>query len=277
MIRPRDEASERGRWAAFSPDGGAKPYAERVLQKNFNHLIEAAIGKAEADQRSWHALRVTAATALNTAGQPDGMIQAMLRWKTVDAMRLYAKVDRTRYADLVDEISTVDIQVTLAESNPTHDYYEVAEQLEQIDKDFRRMEMQGADAGTGDEEESAGAGTSSQAQQVKTKAFSVDKKRVITRSCGYDDAVVNVKNKAWQDGSGNGAWKSDLSTKCTILGQCVEMQTDVHGDGRSAYVVRASDDGYLYVVSAEMFAEPPIKKKKSNAAGKKPVRPGEEG
>jgi hypothetical protein len=72
-------------------------------------------------------------------------------------------------------------------------------------------------------------------------------------------------------------WKADLATKCTILGQCVETQTDVHGDGRSAYVVRASDDGHLYVISAEMFAGPPIKKKKSNAAGKKPVRPGEEG
>ena len=103
---------QRGSWAAFSPDGGRRPFAASTLQSKFMEALKVAIGPEEAARRSYHALRVTAATALNTRKRPDGAIQCVLRWKTLDAMRLYAKMNRTNYADIVDEITTTRIEVT---------------------------------------------------------------------------------------------------------------------------------------------------------------------
>ena len=74
--------------------------------------METAIGEAATSERSFHALRVTAATALNAAKRPDGHIQCLLRWKTLEAMRIYAKMDAKQYAGLVDEITTTEIDVT---------------------------------------------------------------------------------------------------------------------------------------------------------------------
>ena len=103
---------DRASWAAFSPDGGPSPFKTEELQRDFNRLLELAIGAVEAALRSWHALRVTAATALGAAKRPDGVVQCVIRWKTLEAMRLYSKMDRTFYADVVDEITTTPVQVT---------------------------------------------------------------------------------------------------------------------------------------------------------------------
>ena len=79
---------ERGSWAAFSPDGGSEPWHLSTLQNSFSDLVVCALGEVEAALRSWHALRVTAATALATNTRPDGLVQAVIRWKTLEAMRL---------------------------------------------------------------------------------------------------------------------------------------------------------------------------------------------
>lgn len=120
--------------AAFSPALNGQPFKKADLQKLFNALLSAVLGEEEAKHRSWHALRVTAATALNTAKRPDGAIQCLLRWKTLDAMRLYAKMDRHHYADLVEEITTTRIDVTQECNLPTLDHFDVIEELESLEE-----------------------------------------------------------------------------------------------------------------------------------------------
>jgi hypothetical protein len=115
--------------AAFSPSEDGNPFNKAHLQRDFNDLLVSALGADEAKRRSWHALRVTAATALNTAKRPDGAIQCVLRWKTVDAMRLYAKMNRQQYADLVEEITTTPIEVTRARALPALGHEDVVSEL----------------------------------------------------------------------------------------------------------------------------------------------------
>jgi len=124
-------AGSRSTWAAFSPDGGEMPWATKTLQQRYAELLVLAIGEVEAAQRSWHALRVTAATALNTGKRPDGAIQCVVRWKTLEAMRLYAKMDRSQYADLVDEITTIPIDITKAATNPATDVHDIVDVLDE--------------------------------------------------------------------------------------------------------------------------------------------------
>jgi len=136
---------DRGKWAAFSPDGGPRPFTTRALQRDFMQAVTVAIGAEEAARRSFHALRVTAATALNTRKRPDGAIQCVLRWKTLEAMRLYAKMNRTHYADLVDEITTTEIEVTRAASNPALEPSDTIEALDEVmaDLDLDEFEVAG--------------------------------------------------------------------------------------------------------------------------------------
>ena len=70
-----------------------------------------AMTAAEAAQRTWHSCRITLATRLfATRGEKggiardeiEGVIQSLVRWKTVEAMRIYARMQPTQYADYVD-------------------------------------------------------------------------------------------------------------------------------------------------------------------------------
>ena len=121
---------ERHMWAAFSPDGGKLPWTTSGLQRDFNELMRCAIGDAEAARRSWHSLRVTIATALSTRRHPDGLIQALVCWKTLDAMRLYAKTNRHQYADAVEEVTTTSIDVTRVNHIPAHGPEYVIDELD---------------------------------------------------------------------------------------------------------------------------------------------------
>ena len=68
--------------------------------------MTAALGAAAAAFRSWHAFRVTLASALRgiprTAGETtednNGIIQMCLRWSSVESVRTYLRINRYEYA-----------------------------------------------------------------------------------------------------------------------------------------------------------------------------------
>ena len=74
----------------------------------------ATIGTAEAALRSWHAFRVTIACALLANAARRGMAateaitELLVRWKSVESVRCYAKMLPAEYADLVDEVTRTD-------------------------------------------------------------------------------------------------------------------------------------------------------------------------
>ena len=106
---------KRDQWPAFSHLGNHVPFTTSLARKMLEKLMLATIGPEEAALRSFHAFRVTIACALmarpeyktNPAAQ-EALIQLMVRWKTPESVRVYARMLPTDYADHVDSITNTD-------------------------------------------------------------------------------------------------------------------------------------------------------------------------
>jgi hypothetical protein len=103
--------SERALWPAFSPTGDSRPFTGSQADGLLRVLLNMVMSAAEAAQRTWHSCRITLATRLfarrgDAQGikrdEVEGVIQSLVRWKTVEAMRIYARMQPTQYADYVD-------------------------------------------------------------------------------------------------------------------------------------------------------------------------------
>ena len=68
----------RSTYAALSPEGGPSPFTTSELQRKFNEWMEFALGPAEAGLHSFHALRATLATALNTPNQDRSCARSLI-------------------------------------------------------------------------------------------------------------------------------------------------------------------------------------------------------
>jgi hypothetical protein len=102
---------ERQRWPAFSPSGNEVPFTGSAASACLNAVMGAVMTAAEAAQRTWHSARITVATRLFAKrgtvngiarDEIEGVTQSIVRWKTPEAMRLYARMQPTQYADYVD-------------------------------------------------------------------------------------------------------------------------------------------------------------------------------
>ena len=103
---------ERSWWPAFSPTGDNKPFTGTQANALLHAIMLKVMTEAEAAKRSWHSCRITIATRLyarrgaRTNGIAvdaiEGVIQSLVRWKTPEAMRIYARMEAQRYADYVD-------------------------------------------------------------------------------------------------------------------------------------------------------------------------------
>ena len=97
-IRRRVPLSERESAPLFvKADGGAWRHAE--LAKTFDDIMVAVRGPARAAQVSMHSWRVYLACALLSKGASFATIQTMLRWRSEDALRIYARINNFAYAD----------------------------------------------------------------------------------------------------------------------------------------------------------------------------------
>ena len=103
---------ERSWWPAFSPTGDNKPFTGTHANALLRAIMLKVMTEAEAAKRSWHSCRITIATRLyarrgaGTNGIAvdaiEFVIQSLVRWKTPEAMRIYARMEAQRYADYVD-------------------------------------------------------------------------------------------------------------------------------------------------------------------------------
>jgi hypothetical protein len=141
-------ASERARWPAFSPTGDSRPFTGGQADGLLRAVLSLVMTAAEAAQRTWHSCRITLATRLFARrGEPrgiardeiEGVIQSLVRWKTVEAMRIYARMQSAQYADYVDMATDVrtntggDIPTDLPEVDPEGILAETQATIEAID------------------------------------------------------------------------------------------------------------------------------------------------
>ena len=100
---------ERRAWPAFSPSGDDVPFTGTRADGCLMTVLLLVMSAAEAAMRSWHSCRVTIAKNLMhmrgtriARDEVEGVIQSVVRWKTPEAMRIYARMDAKQYADYVD-------------------------------------------------------------------------------------------------------------------------------------------------------------------------------
>ena len=104
--------------------------AEEVL---LEVLIEV-IGRLEAEKRSMHSLRIGCACALLAAGASSSQIQALVRWRSEESMKIYARLSSTDYAAWVTKIAKQKIHVLSSCNLPTVDAgAHIARALEEAD------------------------------------------------------------------------------------------------------------------------------------------------
>ena len=83
-----------------SPTGNAWTHA--ALNKVFFKMLSALVGAEKAGRYSIHSFRIYLACALLASGASNGTIQTMLRWKSEDALRIYARINDFKYAEWLD-------------------------------------------------------------------------------------------------------------------------------------------------------------------------------
>ena len=78
---------------------GKSVWRHTELSALFFNLMVAVSGKDRAKQLSIHSWRVYLACVLLASGASTSTIQCMLRWRSEDALRIYARINDFKYAD----------------------------------------------------------------------------------------------------------------------------------------------------------------------------------
>ena len=97
-MRLRVPLAERENTPLFAKADGT-PWRHQELSRTFHDIVTAIAGENRAKQVSMHSWRVYLACALLSKGASFATIQAMLRWKSEDALRIYARINNFAYAD----------------------------------------------------------------------------------------------------------------------------------------------------------------------------------
>ena len=90
--------------------GKGKAWTHSAIDERFQHmLIAAGVAPEMASTLSMHSWRIYLACALLAKGASTAQILSMLRWRSDEALRLYARLNDTSYATWLDEAATADI------------------------------------------------------------------------------------------------------------------------------------------------------------------------
>lgn len=80
-----------------------KPFGCSFVDATLRQLLLLQMDMDDASAYTPHSFRVYLATTLRAAGASDTQIQALCRWQSLESLRLYALIDSTHYADLLDK------------------------------------------------------------------------------------------------------------------------------------------------------------------------------
>lgn len=110
----------RHTWAAFSPAGKETPFVYSGLSTAHRQLANAALGEQVGSTITVHAHRVTLASGLLANKNCDGTVQAMLRWRSSDSMRIYARLRPAEYASIIEAATRTNANLPAGTELPEH-------------------------------------------------------------------------------------------------------------------------------------------------------------
>ena len=103
--------SQRNRRPVFFTDiSAAKPMTHSTVDTYLRHFLILHLSAEEADQFSFHSFRIGFATALLAAGCSHETIQALVRWRSEESIRIYGRMDASTYGSLISKALTQNTQ-----------------------------------------------------------------------------------------------------------------------------------------------------------------------
>ena len=106
---PRNGLTQREGTALFTREDGSPITAANVDKLFKACLAGSGVARSTTAQYSPHSFRRYLACALKAQGAADSTIQALLRWKTAESLKLYSILNDESYADLIDGAGKADV------------------------------------------------------------------------------------------------------------------------------------------------------------------------
>jgi len=162
LCLPRRGLQQREGTALFTTDSGA-PVTTHAVDNLFKACLErAGIPAASAARYSPHSFRRYLACALKAQGAADSTIQALLRWKTAESLKLYSFLSDEKYADLVDSAGSADVSSVRTNALPRAEMLDAAHSFHRARGDLAAAARQAeaklpADDSADDEAASSGS------------------------------------------------------------------------------------------------------------------------
>ena len=133
------QPGERKTWPMASPTCDHRPYTTSSAASDHKTMCIHALGEEDGKKITPHVHRVTLATGI--MAQPDGdeaTAQALVRHKTVDALRTYYKMLPSKYADMVNRATRIDAakhsNLHVPEIDPSGTYERISAAINEIEQ-----------------------------------------------------------------------------------------------------------------------------------------------
>jgi len=248
----------------------------------------ATIGVVEAALRSWHAFRVTIACCLMARPEykadpqaQEALIQMLVRWKTPESVRRYAKTLPSDYADHIDAVTATDghpaanmrHQVTI---DPSSGYEDIESAIAELEAKLHTAKRKAtAEPAESDSlivpavttiEDDPAAAESGEDKSADEDESASDK--VLSYNCsGVGDVTVGDKDPRAAQRRAIGSsvkvpnclwagYEGDTTkTSCVIVGYSASTQIS-GASKRGAYVVEADGEYYAFDAAFHLFTRP---------------------
>lgn len=113
---------QRAKTWLFTPDGSSR-WSESAIDGTLRDIMAAKLTAAQRRQKTFHSKRVWVATGLKGLPEPssDGEVQALVRWSSLESLRIYARMNHAYQARRRDELIHAEVDAVNATACPQID------------------------------------------------------------------------------------------------------------------------------------------------------------
>jgi hypothetical protein len=101
----------------FTTDG-ATPWTGALIDATLTAVMQATLTPGQRRGKTFHSKRVWVATGLSDLKSSDGEIQALVRWSSVESLRVYARMNLDYQARRRDKLQHARVEALNATSGP---------------------------------------------------------------------------------------------------------------------------------------------------------------
>ena len=248
-------------WPAFSPEGDHRGFSGADIDGALQTLMRLTMSEEDIDTHTWHSFRVTLAMAIVATIAPgashaarrdeaEAIAQALCRWKSIEAARIYARWMPAAYADYVERATLTNASLArdadLPEVFPTEVAIDIQSTLAELEDSTRATAVGRLDVPSLDTRALTHRGTASDAAPLTRTAtprqsFSVSENQVVLDLGPESWNVVGLTAKVHDS-----FWEGNENTthECKVVGFVGAYSFPSGGISRYTYVIEHEDFYY---------------------------------